>query len=117
MTKTADRSIPLVAACLILSGLVSGCATPASRLETALVGFGVPRQPAQCVASHMSERLSRQQMNAAADLLEGAGNLDRAPANSSMVSRAFDTVMKASDPDIVVNAARAGAACVVLGNS
>ena len=48
--------------------LLSGCATPESRLRAGLVNAGLPEPLARCMAEHMVDRLSLIQLRRLSDL-------------------------------------------------
>lgn len=105
---------------LILSSLVcltalAGCASRSDRIASALMDYGVPRQPAKCVARELDERLSNKQLRAistAFDQARKAGSSDRP---GQRIGEALDALRDVGDREVVTVAMRAGVACSLMG--
>lgn len=90
---------------------VSGCAS--QRISSALEGYGVPPENAQCVGDSLSERLSVAQLQA----LGRAAKAYRSIDTSSVPLTLIDLTRVAAelrDPVIPIEIVRAGVKCSVL---
>src|SRR4029450_1832701 len=67
---------PATASLLLVLMLLSGCATPESRLRTALIEAGLPEDLSACMADRMVDRLSLAQLYRLSDL-KRAGRAER----------------------------------------
>ena len=99
---------------LVLAGLatLAACATPESRIRTALTDAGLPRDTASCMADRMVDKLSVGQL---LKLQKISKATDKGLRNLTL--RQFgDLVRRAGDPEILAITTRAGLSCAVLGN-
>lgn len=94
---------------------LASCATPQSRIRNGLIEFGVPEQPARCIAGELGQKLPGDKLAAVADLISGARAAPRASANKANIHRALDIIARAADPQIASVSLRVGIACTVLG--
>ncbi|MEM1133624.1 MAG: hypothetical protein AAGH53_11860 [Pseudomonadota bacterium] len=88
---------------------LSACATPESRVRSALMNVGLSRPMASCMAERMADRLSLVQLNRLGDLGEFEG---RDPGDIS-INQFVDMTRALRDPEIVGVTASSGAICAV----
>jgi hypothetical protein len=105
MTRTASA--------LALTGLLAlaACATPESRIRTALTDAGLPKQTASCMADRMVDKLSVAQL---IKLQRISKATDKGLRNLTL-KQFGDLVRRAGDPEILAITTRAGLSCAVLG--
>lgn len=86
---------------------IAACATmsPRSRLETQLIEIGIGERGAECLADDLSDSLSRRELSALANFLEG---LNRSGRRSG-----FDSILRIDDPSVAAKIAGAGVTCAL----
>lgn len=103
------KSRPLVAGILALA--LGACATlsPASRIESRLIGLGASEESAACLADELSRKLDRRQLRDVAAFLDRVDRLDRNGRPGGVV----DALMEMDDPSAVAAVAAAGITCAL----
>lgn len=90
---------------------MAACSTPAQRISTALVGYGLERRQADCVGERLGDRLSMAQLRRLQELGRGmGGGMGRQRIDLR------DIALRLTDPDdpeLVAQVLRAGLACTL----
>jgi len=100
--------VPLLLSLLPLLAL-SACATPESRIRTALVGSGVSPPVAGCMAERMADRLSMSQLRKLSSLAKLKGDA----LETMSVGELLKHVRALGDPEIVQVTASSGLRCAL----
>lgn len=87
----------LVPAAVLLALAPAGCATPESRLESALREAGLPPRLSGCMAERMADELSVSQLLA----LRSLGSLSDAPVDELSTREFLRRVRALRDPEIL----------------
>lgn len=103
------RILP-VAATIILSG----CASPETRIADKLMDYGFDRPTAVCVGKELEDRLSNRQLRTLANLATDIKREGRDVRDMS-VRELADRVRRTGDPELFAVLTRAGIGCAVLG--
>ena len=98
-----------LAAAFILASLVSGCATPETRVRTALLDAGLPPPIASCMADRMVDRLSLIQLNR----LSGLKKLRGQNMSKLSVDEFLKRTRSLQDPEILGVVTSSGLICAV----
>ncbi|WOE75730.1 hypothetical protein [Alterisphingorhabdus coralli] len=98
-----------VAVFAAMVALLAGCATPESRVRSALMNVGLSRPMATCMADRMADRLSLAQLNRLGDLGEFEG---RDPGDIS-INQFVDMTRALRDPEIIGVTTSSGAICAI----
>jgi hypothetical protein len=101
------KRLIVVAACLILAG----CATPESRVRTALVDAGLSKSVASCMAGRMVDRLSLWQLNK----LNGLKKIRDGNAREMSLTEFMKRSKALQDPEIVSVITSSGVICAIGG--
>ncbi|MEP6786066.1 MAG: hypothetical protein ABI898_10040 [Sphingomonadales bacterium] len=101
MTKALLFALPLLA--------LSACATPESRVRTALLDAGLPRPIATCMAQRMVDRLSLAQLQRLSHL----SGLNEAQIGQMTVRQFLRKVDALGDPKILSVVTTAGLGCAI----
>ena len=99
------KKLVLVAICLSLAG----CATPESRVRTALLDAGLSKPVATCMAGRMVDRLSLWQLNKLSGLKKLGGKNTRDLSLSEFMKRS----KALQDPEIVSVITSSGVICAI----
>ena len=98
---------------LVLIGSVSltlaGCATPETRIRTALVDAGLSQSVAGCMADRMVDRLSLGQLNK----LRGLGKLKNKKVQQLSIEEFVKRTKALQDPEILSVATSSGLVCAL----
>jgi hypothetical protein len=97
-----------VAGGLALLSLAS-CATPETRIRTALVNAGLPQPMSACMADRMVDRLSLLQLNK----LRGLGKLKDANVRKLTFEQFVKRTKSLQDPEIVSVITSSGVVCII----
>lgn len=97
----------VVAALLVLA--LSACATPETRIRTALVEAGLPIPIAGCMADRMVDRLSLGQLSK----LRGLGKLKDKKAREITIEEFVKRTKALQDPEILGVVTSSGLICAV----
>ncbi len=101
-----NKSLPiLIAPALVLAS----CATPETRIKTALVDAGLSKPMAGCMAERMVDRLSLLQLNK----LRGLKKLKEKDAQDMSISEFMKRTKSLQDPEILGVVSTSGAICAV----
>ena len=98
----------LILAALPLLALVA-CATPESRVRTALIDAGLPRPVASCMAQRMVDRLSLGQLQR----LSRLSGLDEQQIGQLTVREFLRRTAALGDPQILTVVTTAGLGCAI----
>ena len=98
----------LILAVLPLLAL-SACATPETRVRTALVEAGLPRPMASCMAQRMVDRLSLGQLQK----LSRLSGISRTQIGQLSVSELLRRTRALGDPEILTVVTTAGLGCAI----
>jgi type IV pilus biogenesis protein CpaD/CtpE len=98
-----------IAALVILASLVTGCATPETRVRTALLDAGLPKPIAACMADRMVDRLSLIQLNRLSGLKKLRGQNMRKLSVDEFLKR----TRSLQDPEILGVVTSSGLICAV----
>jgi hypothetical protein len=93
-------------ACLALAG----CATPESRVRTALINAGLSKPVASCMAGRMVDRLSLWQLNK----LNGLKKIRDGSAREMNLSEFMKRSKALQDPEIVSVITSSGVICAIV---
>jgi len=98
---------------LILAALpllvLSACATPETRVRTALMEAGLPRPVASCMAQRMVDRLSLGQLQK----LSRLSGISRTQIGQLSVSELLRRTRALGDPEILTVVTTAGLGCAI----
>lgn len=100
------RRIAVVAA---VAAMLSGCATPETRVRTALLDAGLPPPIASCMADRMVDRLSLLQLNK----LGGLKKLRSSDASKLSVDEFLRRTRSLQDPEILSVVTSSGLICAI----
>lgn len=92
-----------------LSLVLAGCATPETRIRTALVEAGLPKPVAGCMAGRMVDRLSLGQLNK----LRGLGKLKDKKVRELSIEEFVKRTRALQDPEILGVVTSSGLICAV----
>jgi hypothetical protein len=95
----------LIATCALLSG----CATPETRIRTALIDAGLSKPVAGCMAGRMVDRLSLLQLNK----LRGLGKLKDKKASQISIEEFVKRTKALQDPEILGVVSSSGVICAL----
>ena len=98
----------IILAALSLLAL-SACATPETRVRTALVNAGLPRPMASCMAQRMVDRLSLGQLQK----LSRLSGISKAQFGQLSVSELLRRTRALGDPEILTVVTTAGLGCAI----
>jgi len=98
----------LILAALSLLAL-SACATPESRVRTALIDAGLPRPVASCMAQRMVDRLSIGQLQK----LSRLSGISKAQISQLTVGEMLRRTKALGDPEILAVVTTAGLGCAI----
>lgn len=93
---------------------LSACATPETRIASALMDYGFDRKTATCVGEELEDRLSNRQLRTLAGLAKDIKREGRDVRDMSIRDLA-DRVRRTGDPELFAVLTRAGVGCAVLG--
>jgi hypothetical protein len=97
--------LPVVA----LSLALAGCASPQTRIRTALIDAGLPKPVAGCMAGRMVDRLSLFQLNK----LRGLGKLKDKKVRELSIEEFIKRTKALQDPEILGVVTSSGVVCSV----
>ena len=97
----------------LATAMLSGCATPESRIESKLIAAGLSKRNAKCMAHELTDRLSWQQLRTLDRLAKDARNSDR--LGRLTIGELAERLQRAGDPKLIVAVSRAGLGCAILG--
>jgi hypothetical protein len=100
-----NRGLPLLALALMLAA----CATPETRIRTALVDAGLPQPVAACMADRMVDRLSLGQLNK----LRGLGKLKDKKVRELSIEEFVKRTKALQDPEILGVVSSSGVICSI----
>lgn len=103
---------PILAAATAIA--LSACASPETRIASALVEYGFDRKTASCVGEELEDRLSNRQLRTLAGLAKDIKAEGRDVRQMSIRDLA-DRVRLTGDPELFAVLTRAGVGCAVLG--
>lgn len=95
----------------VLTVLTTACATPETRVRTALTDAGLPQPVAACMAGRMVDRLSLGQLNK----LSGLKKLKSERAGDTTVKAFIQRTRALQDPEILGVVSSSGLICAVRG--
>jgi uncharacterized lipoprotein YmbA len=105
MKEWRMKKLIILTACLSLAG----CATPESRVRTALLDAGLSKPVASCMAGRMVDRLSLWQLNK----LNGLKKLRDKNAKDMSLSEFMKRSKALQDPEIVSVITSSGVICAI----
>jgi hypothetical protein len=88
---------------------LSACATPETRVRTALIDAGLPRPVASCMAQRMVDRLSIGQLQK----LSRLSGLSKAQIGQLSIGELLRRTRALGDPEIVTVVTTAGLGCAI----
>ncbi len=94
---------------LIAMAALSSCATPETRVRTALINAGLPKPIASCMADRMVDRLSLIQLNK----LSGLKKLRNQDVGKLTVDQFLKRTRSLQDPEILGVVTSSGLICAV----
>ena len=94
---------------LVISFALASCATPETRIRTALTDAGLNKPMASCMADRMVDRLSLWQLNK----LRGLGKLKGADTKTLSYREFLKRTKSLQDPEILGVITSSGAVCAV----
>ena len=98
----------IAVAALLAPLLLWGCATPSSRIASALVDRGVPPPQARCMGDRLSNRLSLAQLQR----LDAISKMNEGRINRMSIPQIANALSDARDPGLVAEVIRAGVGCL-----
>lgn len=101
MTKFIRTALPLVA--------LAGCATPQTRVRTALIDAGLSRPMASCMAQRMVDRLSLGQLQK----LSRLSGISKAQIGQLTIGEMLRRTKALGDPQILTVVTTAGLGCAI----
>lgn len=96
---------------VLMAVLLAGCATPETRIRTALVEAGLSKPVAGCMADRMVDRLSLGQLNK----LRGLGKFQDKKAKKLSIEEFVKRTKALQDPEILGVVTSSGVICAVSG--
>jgi hypothetical protein len=96
---------------VLMVALLTGCATPETRIRTALVDAGLSKPVAGCMADRMVDRLSLGQLNK----LRGLGKFQDKKAKKLSIEEFVKRTKALQDPEILGVVTSSGVICAVSG--
>ena len=96
---------------VLMVALLAGCATPETRIRTALVEAGLSKPVAGCMADRMVDRLSFGQLNK----LRGLGKFQAKKAKRLSIEEFVKRTKALQDPEILGVVTSSGVICAVGG--
>jgi hypothetical protein len=90
---------------------LSGCATPESRIRSALIEAGLPKPVAGCMAGRMVDRLSLMQLNK----LRGLSKLQDKKVRQLSIEEFVKRTKALQDPEILGVVSSSGVICAISG--
>jgi hypothetical protein len=96
---------------VLMAALLTGCATPETRIRTALVEAGLSKPVAGCMADRMVDRLSLGQLNR----LRGLGKFQDKKAKKLSIEEFVKRTKALQDPEILGVVTSSGVICAVSG--
>jgi hypothetical protein len=97
------------AAALMLTVALAGCASPETRIRTALVDAGLSKPVASCMAGRMVDRLSLMQLNK----LRGLGKLQDKKIRQLSIEEFVKRTKALQDPEILGVVSSSAMICAV----
>lgn len=94
---------------LLLAVTLAGCATPETRIRTALVDAGLSKPIASCMAGRMVDRLSLMQLNK----LRGLKKLQDKNVRQLSIAEFVKRTKALQDPEILSVVTSSGVICAV----
>ncbi len=94
---------------LLLAVTLTGCATPETRIRTALVDAGLSKPIASCMAGRMVDRLSLMQLNK----LRGLKKLQDKNVQQLSIAEFVKRTKALQDPEILSVVTSSGVICAV----
>lgn len=91
------------------AALLTGCATPETRIRTALTEAGLPKPVARCMAGRMVDRLSLGQLNK----LRGLDKLRDKKASQISIEEFVKRTKALQDPEILGVVSSSGVICAI----
>jgi hypothetical protein len=91
------------------SALLGACATPETRIRTALIDAGLSKPVAGCMAGRMVDRLSLWQLNK----LRGLGKLKEKKASQISIEEFVKRTKALQDPEILGVVSSSGVICAL----
>tara|TARA_R110000824_G_scaffold22477_2_gene82257 strand:- start:2756 stop:3070 length:315 start_codon:yes stop_codon:yes gene_type:complete len=101
--------IAIVFVALSMTALLSGCATPETRVRNGLMSAGLSAPISACMADRMVDRLSLGQLNK----LNGLGKLKQHKAGDVTINEFVKQTRALQDPEIVGVVTSSGVICAV----
>lgn len=99
----------LAALALILPLAIAGCASPETRIRTALIDAGLSKPMAGCMADRMVDRLSLGQLNK----LRGLGKFKDKDAKKLSIEEFTKRTKALQDPEILSVVTSSGVVCAL----
>lgn len=96
---------------VLMTALLAACATPETRIRTALVEAGLSKPVAGCMADRMVDRLSLGQLNK----LRGLGKFQDKKAKKLSIEEFVKRTKALQDPEILGVVTSSGVICAVSG--
>jgi hypothetical protein len=96
---------------VLMAALLAACATPETRIRTALVEAGLSKPVAGCMADRMVDRLSLGQLNK----LRGLGKFQDKKAKKLSIEEFVKRTKALQDPEILGVVTSSGVICAVGG--
>jgi len=96
---------------VLMAALLAACATPETRIRTALVEAGLSKPVAGCMADRMVDRLSLGQLNK----LRGLGKFQDKKAKKLSIEEFVKRTKALQDPEILGVVTSSGVICAVSG--
>ena len=96
---------------LLIIMALAGCASPETRIRTALVDAGLSKPVASCLAGRMVDRLSHMQLNK----LRGLGKLQDQKTRQLSIAEFVKRTKALQDPEILSVVTSSGVICTVGG--
>jgi type IV pilus biogenesis protein CpaD/CtpE len=96
---------------VLMATLLAGCATPETRIRTALVDAGLSKPVAGCMADRMVDRLSLGQLNK----LRGLSKFQDKKAKKLSVEEFVKRTKALQDPEILSVVTSSGVICAIGG--
>jgi type IV pilus biogenesis protein CpaD/CtpE len=94
---------------VMATALLAGCATPETRIRTALTNAGLPKPIAGCMAGRMADRLSLMQLNK----LRGLQKLQDKNVRKISIDEFVKRTRALQDPEILGVVSSSGVICAI----
>lgn len=103
------------ASLLLLAVLLAACASRSERIAAELIAYGVPQEPARCVARELDTRLTDEQLATLSKAVGSARKIESTDKPAQAIGEVIDSLNRKDNGELFSITVRAGITCAVLG--